>query len=338
MHDAVWVFVEHLAGEFPDSSIELVCEGRRLAERLNGDIGILILGHRIEPLADKLSDYGADRAYIVDHEQLDAYHPERYADTIAGMASQHRPRILLFSATTLTEDLAPRTAARLRACLAPRCDKLEISDDGTLLQTRLTHQRKIHTTVTCSDAAIQMATFEPGAGKIRKASRKEDIERIYESYEALRKEASEAIHVSGFIKADPKTIPISDAELIVSGGKGVGSASGFGLIHDLAEAINGSVAGSRVAVDSQWIGRERQIGQSGQTVSPELMISCGVSGANAHTFGMRDTRSLIAVNKDKSAPIMKMADLAVVGDLHEVLPELIQQLKAIGNSNGENNG
>jgi electron transfer flavoprotein alpha subunit len=172
-----------------------------------------------------------------------------------------------------------------------------------------------------------MATVSPGAAKIKQTAVSEDFKVISLDLNDFISIEQEKIRVAGFIKADPKTIDISDAELIVSGGRGAGDKAGFELIEDLADALNAAVAGSRVAVDNQWIGKERQIGQSGKSVSPELMISCGVSGASAHTFGMRETKTLIAVNKDRAAPIMKMADLGVVGDLHEILPELTRRIR-----------
>lgn len=329
MSDAVWVFAEHRAGEIIDSSLELICEGRRLADKLKDSLCVVLLGQRIAAYGESLSEYGVNTIYAVDHERLETYHPERFTDVIVGMVKAYDPRVLLFSETTTVQDLAPRVAGRLRTQLVPRCDKLDISEEGWLLQTRLAHQNKLHATLVCPDAKPQIATFEPGIGKVRKTGSSREMDRVQVDPKEYIKSETDAIEITGFIKADPRTIDIADAELIVSGGKGAEDETHFQLIHDLADAMGASVAGSRVAVDNQWIGRDRQIGQSGQTVSPDLMISCGISGANAHILGMRDTKTLIAINKDKSAPIMKLADLGVVGNLHEVLPELIDRLKEI---------
>jgi len=331
MADPVWTFAEHHAGRFIDPSLELIGVGKRLAGRLADKLCVVLLGHRVGELAESLSQYGVDIVYLADDPRLSTHHPESATDLVAGLAEAHDPGVLLFSSTTLAQDLAPRVAARLRTNLAPCCDKLEVSEEGLLLQTRLTHQNRLHTTQACPGARPQMATFEPGIVKIDGSTFGSQMDVIpVDPNEFLRPDAH-CIEVTGFIKADPRLIDISDAELIVSGGKGVKDGDHFQLIHDLADALGASVAGSRVAVDNEWIGRERQIGQSGQTVSPELMISCGISGASAHTFGMRDTKALVAINRDKSAPIMKLADLGVVGDLHEVLPELTKRLRETGN-------
>lgn len=327
MGEALWVYAEHQEDEIGGSSLELICEAKKLADKMQAELSVILLGHGVAVKTESLGRYGVDKAYVSDHTALGSYHPERFTDLLTGLVRDHDPGILLFPATTTTEDLAPRVAARLRTQLIPHCDKLALSDEGQLLLTRLTHQSKVHTTLASPSSRPQMATFEPGIGKVKKKPTSQDIDHIQVDPEAYLPEGSRGIEVTGFIKADPRTIDISEAELIVSGGKGVEDEGHFQLIHDLADAMGASVAGSRVAVDNQWIGRERQIGQSGQTVSPNLMISCGISGANAHTFGMRDTKILVAINKDKAAPIMKMADLGVVGDLKEVLPILIDRLK-----------
>lgn len=331
MNEAVWVFAECHRGDVVDSSLELICEGRRLAGILQDQLCVVLFGHGLDAPTKALSPYGVKIVYVIDDPLFETYHPELFTGALAGLVRDHDPGILLLSATIVGQDLSARVAARIRTTLAPNCDKLAISDEGLLLQTRLTHQNKVHTTIACSGARPQMATFKPGMGKVKAAdaSGKIPMEIISVPHTDYVTPESRRIEITGFIKADPRTIGISEAELIVSGGKGVRDAEHFQLIRDLADAIGAAFAGSRMAVDNQWIGRERQIGQSGEMVSPDLMISCGISGANAHTFGMRDTKTLIAINKDKTAPIMKLADLGVVGDLHEIIPELIEQLKRI---------
>lgn len=310
-----------------ESSLELISEGRRLANKQQNELAVLLFGHRVESLTGTLSRYGAETVYLADHENFEKYRPELFTDMVAGLARAYDPGILLFGASILGQDLAPRVAARLRANLASNCDKLELSDEGVLLQTRLIYQNKVHATMACAGVRPQMATFTPGSSKIRKIPGLTEIKTIrVEQADYLHPE-SQRMEVTRFIKADPKTIDISDSQLIVSGGHGVQDEEGFQLILDLAEVMDASVAGSRMAVDHQWINRSRQIGQSGKMVAPDVMISCGISGASAHVFGMRDTKTLIAINKDKAAPIMKIADLAVEGDLREILPVLIRKLK-----------
>lgn len=309
--------------------MELVCEARRLAGLRRSELYVLLFGHHVADLANTLARYGADTVYLADHEAFAAYHPELFTDMLAGLARTYEPGILLLSASMLGQDLGPRVAARLRTTLIPNCDKLEFSDEGFLLETRLIYQNKVHATVACPGGKPQMASLAPGIVKIKEAASPKGIRIVPVAATDFLQPGSRRIEVAGFIKADPKTVDISDAALIVSGGKGVQDDAGFQLIWDLADVLEATVAGSRMAVDNQWIDKSRQIGQSGTTVAPDLMISCGVSGATAHIFGMRDTKTLIAINKDKAAPIMKLADLAVVGDLHEILPMLIKRLKDI---------
>jgi len=329
MSNTVWIFAEHQRGEITESSLEVVCEARRLAGLRRGELCALLFGHQVADLANTLARYGAETVYLADHEAFAAYHPELFTDMLAGLARTYEPGILLLSSSMLGQDLGPRVAARLRTTLIPNCDKLELSDEGFLLQTRLIYQNKVHATVVCPGGTPQMASLAPGIFKIKEAVTPKGIRIVPVAATDFLQPGPQRIEVTGFIKADPKTVDISDAALIVSGGKGVQDDAGFQLIWDLADVLDATVAGSRMAVDNRWIDKTRQIGQSGTTVSPDLMISCGVSGATAHIFGLRETKTLIAINKDKAAPIMKMADLAVVGDLHEILPVLIKRLRDI---------
>jgi len=329
LSESVWIFTESKDSELLESSLELICEGRRLADLLEAELFVILFGYQVEALTETMSRYGAETVFLLDHEICEKFHPDLFADILSGLVMVHNPGILLLSATVAGQELAPRVAGKVRKILVPNCDKLEISDEGLLLQTRLTYQNKVHTTVVCPGERPQMVTLKPGIARIKESPVTKEMQIIRVAPTDYIQEESQRVKVIGFIKADPKTIDISDAELIVSGGKGAKDEKGFKLIGDLADVMGASLAGSRVAVDNQWIDRSRQIGQSGKTVSPDLMLSCGISGASAHTFGMRDTKTLVAINKDKAAPIMKLADLGVVGDIHVILPELIQRLKDI---------
>jgi len=329
MAESLWTFAEHQGGELLETSLELISEGKRLADQHQNELCVLLFGPRLESLIKRLSPYGLNRVYVADHEIFEKYQPELFTDMVVGLVKTYDPNILLFSSTTRGQDLAPRVAARLRTNLATNCDKLELSDKGVLLQTRLIYQNKVHTTLASTGVRPQMATLTPGSTKARKSDLTKELKIIAVDHRSFHNPDSQKMEITHYIKADPKTVDISDAVLVVSGGKGVGDEEGFQLILDLAQVMNASVAGSRMAVDHQWIDRSRQIGQSGKTVAPDLMISCGISGASAHIFGMRDTKTLIAINKDKAAPLMQMADLAVEGDLHEILPVLIRRLKEL---------
>jgi len=302
MAESLWIFVEHQDGELLETSLELVSEGKRLADLHQNELCVLLCGHQLESLIKTLSSYGVEMVYLADHEIFEKYHPELFTETVAGLAKAHDPNILLFSSTIRGQDLAPRVAARLRTNLATNCDKLELSDEGMLLQTRLICQNKVHTTIASPGVRPQMATLTPGSTRVRKSPVTKELKTIAVDYGSYHNPDSQKMEMTRFIKADPKMVDISDAVLIISGGKGVQDETGFQLIRDLAEAMEATLAGSRMAVDHQWIDRTRQIGQSGKTVAPDLMISCGISGASAHIIGLRDTKTLIAINKDKQLP------------------------------------
>lgn len=331
MDGGIWIYAEEKDGELPESSLEAICEGRRLAEPGNDErVTVVLLGVRSKELSAVPPLYGAHRVLWAEEKRFAQYLPEVRTEILAGMIRRHDPSIFLFPATDVGKDLAPRVAARVKAALFPNCDRLERSPGGHLVLTRLTHGRKVQVTARCGNARPQMATIEPGNARARKVSPSagQDPAEIVEVRTGeYGGDVRERVKVGDFIKADPRTVDIADAEMIVAGGKGACEGEDFRWISSLAETIGASVGGSRAAVDAGCISRDRQIGQSGKTVSPRLMISCGISGANAHVAGMRDSRTIIAINTDRHASILKMADLAVVGDLREVLPALIDRLR-----------
>lgn len=329
MSQEIWVYAEQKNGELLESSAEVISEGRRLADQSKAELGVLLLGRRLEGIASTLGRYGADTVYLAEDESWDLGQPEAFTDVLCGLITEHGSAMVLFAATRAGEDLAARVAARLRAGLGSGCDRLQLTPDGVLQLTYLCYQNKVHMTVAYPDSRPQMATIRPGAVKVKTAQNgpPPTLERVDPAaFAAARNDRSTVVRR---IKADPKTIDITEAERVVAGGRGVGCGDGFELIAELAGVLGASVAGSRMAVDDGCIGRERQVGQSGKTVSPELMISCGISGASAHTIGLRESRTIIAINKDRNAPMVKIADLGVVGDFHEVAPVLIKQLKPI---------
>ena len=331
MDGGVWVYAEEKDGEVPESSLEVISEGRRLADQGKGErVSVVLMGGRVRDLVVLPALYGAHRVLWAEEKRFARYMPDVLTCILAGMIARHDPSVFLFAATDVGKDLAPRVAARVKAGLFPNCDRLERASDGLLVHTRLTHGRKVHVTAQCRNARPQMATIEPGIARMRKVSspgetESPEIVEVRPGDYAVQE--GERVKVIDFIKADPRTVDIADAERIVAGGKGACEGENFRWISDLAEAIGASVGGSRAAVDRGFIHRDRQIGQSGKTVSPRLLISCGISGANAHVAGMRESRTIIAINTDRHAPILKLADLAVVGDLCEILPALIDRLR-----------
>ncbi|MHB8782265.1 MAG: electron transfer flavoprotein subunit alpha/FixB family protein [Desulfobacteria bacterium] len=331
MTGGIWVYAEEKDGELPESSLEVISEGRRLADQGKGErVSVVLLSGRAKDLVALPALYGTHRVLWAEEKRFARYMPEVLTGILAGIIGRYDPSIFLFSATDVGKDLAPRVAARVKACLFPNCDRLERSSDGLLVHTRLTHGRKVQMTAQCRNAGLQMATIEPGVARKRKVSSPGGTEspeivevRTVEYGGNVRERAK----VIGHIKADPRTVDIADAERIVAGGKGACEGESFRWISGLADAIGASVGGSRAAVDLGFIHRDRQIGQSGKTVSPRLLISCGISGAPAHVVGMRESGTIIAINSDRHAPMLKLADLAVVGDLREILPVLIERLR-----------
>jgi electron transfer flavoprotein alpha subunit len=331
MGGGVWVYAEEEDGELPESSLEVISEGRRLADQGKGEkVSVVLLGAHARDLVSIPALYGAHRVLWAEEKRFARYMPEVLTGILAGMIKRHDPAIFLFAATDVGKDLAPRVAARVRTGLFPSCDRLERSSDGLLVHTRLTHGRKVQVTVQCRNARPQMATVEPGVVRKRKVSSPGETEppEIVEVFPGeYRGDQGERVKVIGFIKADPRTVDIADAERIVAGGKGACEEESFRWVSSLADAIGASIGGSRAAVDLGFIHRDRQIGQSGKTVSPRLLISCGISGAPAHVVGMRESGTIIAINSDRHAPMLMLADLAVVGDLREILPVLTDRLR-----------
>ncbi|RJP21437.1 MAG: electron transfer flavoprotein subunit alpha/FixB family protein [Deltaproteobacteria bacterium] len=335
MRGGIWTYAEERKGELPESSLEAIGAARRLADqRTGGRVTVVLLGERAEMAAALPGRHGADRVFWAEEERVSRHMPEFLTGILSGLIGRYDPFVFLFPATESGRDIAPRVAAKVRAPLFPDCDGLEWSTDGFLSARRLTHGRKVHVTAVCRNARPQMATLVPGAGRSKEASAKPagadpEIVRL-DLREFSGWNERKGVTFVGHLRADPATVDISDAETIVAGGKGACVEDGFRWIERLAEAIGASVAGSRAAVDLGCIGRERQIGQSGKAVSPRLLISCGISGANAHVVGMRDSRTVVAINTDRNAPMLALADLAVVGDLREVLPALIDRIRSGG--------
>jgi len=330
MNKIIWVYIEVVENEIVETSLEALSEGHRLAESAAAHLAAVMIGNDTDRLAETVLQHGAATLYAIETKSADPPSPAGHAAALAGLIRDHGPDVLLFGGTLFGNDLAVYLAAELQTGLAKNCDKLAFSEKGILEQHRLCFENKVHTIEVTPQARPQMATIEPGIVKIGKASKPyrpggPEIIRTQAAASA-DVDAGAAIHL-GFIPADPRTIDISDASIIVAGGNAAKDVNHFAPVRELADCLGAAVAGSRAAVDNGCIGRDRQIGQSGKTVAPDLMISCGISGAHAHTIGMKGSKTIIAINSDKNAPIHKMADLGVVGDMHGILPELIKRLK-----------
>ncbi|MHC1682079.1 MAG: electron transfer flavoprotein subunit alpha/FixB family protein [Clostridiaceae bacterium] len=323
----VWVFAEQRNGELQKVSLELLGKGKELAEKLNTKLVAVLLGSKIDNLAKDLVAYGADEVLACDNELLAGFTTDGYTKVICDLANEYKPEVLMVGATFVGRDLGPRIAARLKTGLTADCTGLDIdAEKAYLLATRPAFGGNLMATIVCEERRPQMATVRPGVfGKLEKdTNRAGEIKNV----EVEITEADIRTKVVKVVKNEKEAVDISESRIIVAGGRGVGSEEGFALLKELAEALNGEVAGSRAAIEKGWVDKDVQVGQTGKTVRPTIYISVGISGAIQHTAGMSDSEYIIAINKDESAPIMKMADLALVGDYKKIVEEMIAQVKA----------
>lgn len=323
----VWVFAEQRAGVITPVVLELLGEGRRLADEIGVELCAIMLGENVAPLADTLIEYGADVVYTADSPLLKNYTTEGYTKVISDGINEYKPEIVLYGATNIGRDLAPRIAARIGAGLTADCTKLEIDpEDKKLKQTRPAFGGNLMATIICPDTRPQMSTVRPGVMQ-KNQPVKGKTGRIIKLQAALADKDIRTI-VREIVKGKKEMVSLTDADVIVSGGKGLGSPEGFELLKKLADAMGGVVGASRAAVDSGWIDHSHQVGQTGTTVKPKIYIACGISGAIQHLAGMQASDLIIAINKNERAPIFNVADYGLVGDLYEYIPLLTAAFEA----------
>ncbi|MCP4686953.1 MAG: electron transfer flavoprotein subunit alpha, partial [Desulfobacterales bacterium] len=325
----VWVFAEQRDGVLSRVSLELLGKARELAGTLEQEVSALLPGRRVSELSEILIKHGADTVHLMEHDALKEYRTIAYTHVIEGLVKAHKPNILLMGATHIGRDLAPRVARRVGAGLTADCTMLSIDpEEGVLLQTRPAFGGNVMATIANRYSRPQMATVRPGVMEIQPLPDHEGKVVSHEVFhEVSLAEEDIGTRVLEIVREKKKSANLADAKVIVAGGRGVGDADGFKVLRDLADALGGELAGTRVTVEEGWIPAENQVGQTGQSVRPDLYIACGVSGAIQHRAGMVNSRYVIAINKDPRAPIFQVADWGVVGDLHEVVPEMIKELK-----------
>jgi electron transfer flavoprotein alpha subunit len=326
-YKGVWVFAEQREGVLEKVSLEILGEGRRIADELGVKLTALLLGQNIEALAKTLAEHGADEVLVADDKNLEHYTTDAYTKVICDLANERKPGILFVGATFIGRDLGPRIAGRLLTGLTADCTSVDVEvENGALFATRPAFGGNLMATIACPEHRPQMATVRPGVfSKISTDGSKCNIEKV----EVKLVDSDVRTKVLEIVKAKKDIIDIAEADFIVAGGRGVGNSETFKLVEELAKALEGSVAGSRAAVENGWIDGAYQVGQTGKTVRPQIYIACGISGAIQHVAGMQESDLIIAVNKDDSAPIMKLADYAIVGDVAKVVPELIAQVKEV---------
>ena len=326
-YNGVWVFAEQREGHLEKVSLELLGEGRKIADKLGVKLTALLLGSGIKDLGKGLRNHGADEVLVVDNKELEHYTTDGYTKVICDLVNKRKPGILFIGATFIGRDLGPRVAARLETGLTADCTSLDVDiTNGNLLATRPAFGGNLMATIVCPDHRPQMATVRPGVfEKLEEEEKEGGVEEIPVnlSFEDIRTKVLE------IVKENKEIVDISEANFIVAGGRGMGSQENFKLLYELAEALGGVVAASRAAVDKGWLDKAYQVGQTGKTVRPNIYIACGISGAIQHVAGMQDSDLIIAVNKDESAPIMKIADYGIVGDIVKVIPQMIAEVNAI---------
>ena len=330
-YKGVYVFVQQVDGVIAPVSFELIGKGRELAKQLNTSVCAVLCGHNVAELADELGEYGADTVVLIDDPALETYMTEPYTHAMHSAIEFFKPEIVLYGATTIGRDLAPRVSARVHTGLTADCTKLEIEDEtGRLLMTRPAFGGNLMATIVCPEFRPQMATVRPGV--MQKAEREEGRRARVVPFGVRFERNDRYVEVLDVIKKFNESEDISEADILVAGGRGMGSKENFDMLRELADALGGRVAASRAAVDAGWADKEIQVGQTGKTVRPKLYIAVGISGAIQHIAGMEESDIIVAVNRDETAPIFNVADYGVVGDLNKVIPMLTKKIIAMKES------
>lgn len=321
----VWVFAEQRDGELVRVSAELLGKAQELANDLQHEVVAILLGHQVAHLADNLIGFGAEKVYLVEEAALKTYRTHAYAQVFSELVEAHKPNILLMGATHMGRDLAPRVSQMVGSGLTADCTELSIDpEEGILLQTRPAFGGNIMATIANRYSRPQMATVRPGVMEIMPTPGNKGTVITHAAQLTETEIGTQKIEV---IKEARSRVDLPYAKVIVAGGRGLGDASGFSLLSELAAVLDAEIAGTRVAVEEGWIPAENQVGQTGQTVRPDLYIACGLSGAIQHRAGMMNSKFIVAINKDPYASIFKVADWGIVGDLFEVVPKLTRQLR-----------
>lgn len=324
-YKGVWIFAEQHHGGIASVALELLGEGRKLADKRKARLSAVFIGSGIRDKAQELIARGADIVYVADDPALKDFNDDSYAAVLTTLAYQHKPEIILAGATAIGRSFFPKVAAALATGLTADCTALDIdAETGHLHQTRPAFGGNIMATIVTPNHRPQMATVRHKVMKPapRDGSRTGDIIDIrYTQSGDLRTRVIKTVEELG------ETVNICEADIVVAGGRGLGSAKNFYLIEELAKAIGGAVAATRGAVDEGWIPYPHQVGQTGKTVCPKLYIACGISGAIQHVAGMQSSEVIVAINKDPDAPIFNVATYGIVGDVHEVLPIMIKKIR-----------
>jgi electron transfer flavoprotein alpha subunit len=332
-YQGVWVFIEQNEGGIEGVSLELLGAGRTLADKLQVPLAGVLLGDGVRPLANQVIYHGADEVYVIDHPVLKDYRTESYMKGLILLAEKYKPEIFLYGATPNGKDLASAVATDLSTGLTADTTMLDIDLENRLFEaSRPAFGGNIMATILCKKHRPQMATVRPKVMKALEPDHNRNGKIIEESIQL--KEEEMRTKVLQIVKDLSKTASLADAHVIVCGGKGMGDLQNFQLLYELAETMGASVGGTRDVVEAGWLPHELQIGQTGETVTPKLYFAIGVSGAIQHVVGMKNSETIIAINKDPNAPIFDVATYGIVGDAMEILPILIEQMKELLKTSG----
>ena len=336
-YKGVYVFAEQVDNQISNIALELLGKARELAAKLEEKVTAVLVGSDVAGLVDELAKYGADRVIVVDDPELKDYRTEPYAHALVSVINEYKPDIMLVGATAIGRDLGPRVSARVATGLTADCTVLEIGDfpmvalpnqeqkHNQLLMTRPAFGGNTIATIACPDNRPQMATVR--AGVMQKIDPIEGAQAEVINYNPGFTPDNKYVEIMEIVKDVTDTVDISEAKILVSGGRGVGSKENFKLLEDLAEVLGGTVSCSRAVVDNGWLPKELQVGQTGKTVRPQVYFAIGISGAIQHTAGMEESDIIIAINKDETAPIFDVADYGIVGDLNKIVPILTAKIK-----------
>ena len=325
-YKGILVFAEQREGQLQNVGLELVGKAKELAKTLEAPVTAVVIGHEIKGLADTLGEYGADKVIVVDKPELKIYDTEAYAQVFKQIIDAKKPEIVLFGATTLGRDLAPRVSSRMNTGLTADCTKLEVNPETKGLEmTRPAFGGNLMATIICPDHRPQMSTVRPGV--MQKAPKEAGKRAAVEEFDVKLDTSKMKVKVIKVVKETKNKVDISEAKILVSGGRGIGSAENFAALESVAKELGATVAASRAAVDVGFISHDRQVGQTGKTVRPDIYFACGISGAIQHVAGMEESEYIVAINKDKEAAIFNVADLGIVGDANKIALQLLETLK-----------
>ena len=341
MSKGIFVVIEQRSGKVQNVGLELVGEATRLKADLKDDVVAVLLGDKMEGEVEKLYHYGADKVILVDHPYLKEYVTEPYTKAFTAVIKEYDPEIMLFGASSIGRDVAPRVASRVKTGLVADTTGLRMAKteeelakeaamgneqpERALLMTRPAFGGNIMATLMCPRTKPQMATVRPGVMKRidKDESRKGELIQFNVDFT----EADMNVEIMEVVKADKKSVDLTEAKLIISGGRGIGGPQGFDMLRDVADALGAEVGSSRACVDAGWIEKDRQVGQTGKTVRPDLYMACGISGAIQHVAGMENSELIISINKNDTAPIFEVSDLGIVGDVKAIMPKLAEAIK-----------